>query len=447
MDEGTPLADRLRPYLKDLGGDRFTDRPPARPQSPQPDDPPAAEPGGGVPAVQPPPVEPLWIRRQPEVEPAPVVPDAPPPSALDIPPLEPSVHAPAATVAPPAEPVVAAPAPQAAPAEGSPAPTTPWAAAEPAAARSATGSSAAAFTEEQMLRPAPAPAARGWKRVLRAASLGTYSPRPSAAEIAVQELVARIRTPVAGCRRIAIISRKGGVGKTTTTLMLGHALAQHRGDRVVALDGNPDAGSLGYRVTRQTPATITDLLDSAAQAATYADMRRYTSQATSRLEVVASDDDPHISQAIGEEEYRELIALVERHYNLILLDTGTGILDSATQGILRMADQLVLVLAPSLDGSRAAGLTLDWLESHGYGGLASDAVAVVNQARSRSLVEVLRVEDHFRARCREVVRIPWDLRLEVGGEAGLDELQAPTRQAYLELAAAVADGFALPGSR
>ena len=387
MDEGTPLADRLRPYLRDL-----SDRDPADKEAPSgPPQPPAQ-----------PPADP------PAAEIAPVAPVAPRQAAQEV------------------------------------APTAPQGEAAPVGR---SGSSAGDFTEAVMLRPTPRPPARGWQRVLRVASLGTYQPRLSASERAHSELVQRIRTPVQGRRRIAVISRKGGVGKTTTTLMLGHTLAQQRGDRVLALDGNPDAGSLGYRVPRETTATITDVLDAAADATSYSDMRRYTSQAPSRLEVIASDDDPHISQAIGEDEYRELIAVVERHYNLILLDTGTGILDSATQGILRMADQLVLVLAPSLDGSRAAGLTLDWLESHGYGALAADAVAVVNQARTRGMVEVLRVEDHFRARCREVVRIPWDSRLEAGGEAGLDELDAATRQAYLELAAAVADGFALPRAR
>ena len=57
-----------------------------------------------------------------------------------------------------------------------------------------------------------------------------------------------------------VLSRKGGAGKTTTTLMLGHTFATHRGDRVVALDANPDAGSLAYRVRRETTETVTSLL-------------------------------------------------------------------------------------------------------------------------------------------------------------------------------------------
>jgi putative peptide zinc metalloprotease protein len=86
---------------------------------------------------------------------------------------------------------------------------------------------------------------------------------------------------VAGCRRIAVVSRKGG-GKTTTTLMLGHTFASLRGDRVIALDGNPDAGSLAYRVRRETSNTITGLLAHRNAINRYADIRAYTSQAPTR---------------------------------------------------------------------------------------------------------------------------------------------------------------------
>jgi hypothetical protein len=43
--------------------------------------------------------------------------------------------------------------------------------------------------------------------------------------VAERELMARAKTPVPGCRSIAVISRKGGVGKTTTMLMLGHTFS------------------------------------------------------------------------------------------------------------------------------------------------------------------------------------------------------------------------------
>src|SRR5262244_729664 len=75
-----------------------------------------------------------------------------------------------------------------------------------------------------------------------------------------------------------------------TCLLVGHTFATHRGDRVIAVDGNPDAGTLGHRVRRETTANLTSLLADATRIERYADIRGYTSQAGSRLEVVASDD-------------------------------------------------------------------------------------------------------------------------------------------------------------
>ena len=190
-----------------------------------------------------------------------------------------------------------------------------------------------------------------------------------------------VKAPIHGCRKVAFISRKGGVGKTTTCLLAGHTFASLRGDRVIALDGNPDAGTLGHRVRRETSATVSSLLDDVERISRYADIRGYTSQAPSRLEVVAADDDPRITQALGESEFRRAIELLERHYNLLCLDTGTGVLESATRGILGAADQIVVVSAPSLDGARAASSTLDWLEQNGYDHLVRGAVAVLNAVR------------------------------------------------------------------
>lgn len=304
------------------------------------------------------------------------------------------------------------------------------------------GVSAGDFSAERMLRAATAVPARGWRRSLYRLSGGLVQVGPSAAEVRHRELVAAVKAPIHGCRKVAFISRKGGVGKTTTCLLAGHTFASLRGDRVIALDGNPDAGTLGHRVRRETSATVSSLLDDVERITRYADIRGYTSQASSRLEVVAADDDPRITHALGEPEFRGAIELLEHHYNLLCLDTGTGVLESATQGILASSDQVVVVSAPSLDGARAASSTLDWLDQNGYEHLVRGAVAVLNTVRgSDGVVDLDRIEQHFTARCRTCVRIPWDPHLETGAEATLDGLRAETRNAYLELAAAIAGGF------
>ena len=291
-------------------------------------------------------------------------------------------------------------------------------------------------------RRAPAP---GWRRVLYQASGGLIRVSASAAEQRRQDMMARVRTPVAGGHhRVAVLSLKGGVGKTTTTVGLGATLASLRGDRVIAVDANPDRGTLSDKVHLETAATVRDLLNERGQIERYADVRAFTSQSSSRLEVLASDRDPTVSVAFSENDYCEVAQVLEHYYSICITDCGTGLLHSAMAGVLRLADQIVLVSSPSVDGARSASATLDWLAAHDYGDLVKNAVVVLSVIRpgSRSTVDLDRLEQHFAARCRAVTRIPFDSHLEEGAELELDQLSRGTADAYLALAALVGDGLA-----
>ena len=178
----------------------------------------------------------------------------------------------------------------------------------------------------------------------------------------------------------------------------------------------------------------------------YADVRAYTSQSSSRLEILASDRDPGVSVAFSADDYRAVAGVLEHYYSICITDCGTGLLHSAMAGILELADQVVLVSSPSVDGARSASATLDWLDAHDYGDLVRGGVVVLSAIRrkSKSTVDLDRLEQHFAARCRAVVRVPYDPHLEEGAEVELDCLNAETAEAYLTLAALVADAFAYP---
>jgi putative peptide zinc metalloprotease protein len=307
---------------------------------------------------------------------------------------------------------------------------------------------AADFTPERMLQPAGRPPSSGWRRTVYQLSSGMLAIPPSSAELRQRELVAQVKTPIRGCRTVAFVSRKGGVGKTTTCLLAGHTFASHRGDRVIALDANPDAGTLGHRLRRENAETLPRLLHDRQAMRRYADVRAYTSQAPSRLEVVAGDERSEIASALGRAEVGRAVALLEHHFNLLCLDTAAGVLGPANQGVLAAANQIVVVSTASLDTARAASSTLDWLEEHDHEQLAASAVAVLNGIRDgRSVVDLDRIEEHFASRCRACVRIPWDPHLDSGSEVSLDELRPETQEAYLELAAAIARGFTEPVER
>jgi MinD-like ATPase involved in chromosome partitioning or flagellar assembly len=293
-------------------------------------------------------------------------------------------------------------------------------------------------------RRAPAP---GWRRVIYRASGGLMRVPSTAAELRRRDMINRVRTPVAGGHhRVAVLSLKGGVGKTTTTVGLGATLASLRGDRVIAVDANPDRGTLSDKVRLETAATVRDLLNERGHIRRYADVRTFTSQAASRLEVLASDRDPTVSVAFGDQDYGMVARVLEHYYSICITDCGTGLLHSAMAGVLRLADQIVLVSSPSVDGARSASATLDWLAAHSYGDLVHNAVVVLSNVRqrSKSSVDLNRLEEHFASRCRAVIRIPHDPHLEEGAEVELDQLSRSTADAYLALAAVIGDGLAMP---
>jgi len=287
----------------------------------------------------------------------------------------------------------------------------------------------------------------GWRRTVYRATGGLVHIGESPASMRRRDLVGRVRTPAAGGHhRVAVLSLKGGVGKTTVTVGLGATLASLRGDRVIAVDANPDRGTLSDKVRVETPATVRDLLNERAMIGRYAEVRAFTSRSSSRLEILASDRDPGVSVAFSADDYRAVIGVLERYYSICITDCGTGLLHSAMSGILELADQVVLVSSPSVDGARSASATLDWLDAHDYGDLVRGSVVVLSAIRrkSKSMVDLDRLEQHFAARCRAVVRIPYDPHLEEGAEVELNYLNPETAEAYLRLAALVADGFARP---
>ncbi|MBA2296118.1 MAG: hypothetical protein H0W16_13415 [Actinobacteria bacterium] len=199
---------------------------------------------------------------------------------------------------------------------------------------------------------------------------------------------------------------------------------------------------------RETSETVATLLRDQQLIGRYADVRAYSSQAPSRLEVIAGDERSEIADTLGSSEVNRAVGVLESHYNLICLDTAAGVLGSATQGVLAAADQAVIVSPTSLDGARAASSTLDWLVQHGYDGLASSAVAVLNGiTAANGGVDVGRIEGHFAARCRACIRIPWDPHLDTGAEVALERLGPDTQQAYLELSAVIACDFDEPTQR
>jgi|HubBroStandDraft_1064217.scaffolds.fasta_scaffold03178_3 MinD-like ATPase involved in chromosome partitioning or flagellar assembly len=160
------------------------------------------------------------------------------------------------------------------------------------------------------------------------------------------QLDARITEPrLMHCATIAVVSPKGGVGKTTVTALLGTLFSLLRRDPIVAVDTNPDFGSLGRVLTPDQNWFVDDL----ARLVLEDDELSLTSldsllgRAVHGLLVVPSPTDPDRMTALDEEAYRRVITRLKDFFSLVLLDCGTGLQDPALSAAIAAADQVVLL--------------------------------------------------------------------------------------------------------
>jgi MinD-like ATPase involved in chromosome partitioning or flagellar assembly len=149
---------------------------------------------------------------------------------------------------------------------------------------------------------------------------------------------------LARCVTIAVVSPKGGVGKTTTAALLGTLFAMIRSDRVVAVDSNPDHGTLGRALTSEHPIFVDDLLDVIDQPAlTVTMLERFLGRGPHGLLVLPAPTDPDRMERLDRPAYDRVFHRLQELAGMLILDCGAGLYDPATRAALEAADQLVMV--------------------------------------------------------------------------------------------------------
>ncbi len=146
------------------------------------------------------------------------------------------------------------------------------------------------------------------------------------------------------CATIAVVSPKGGVGKTTMTALLGALLVKVRHERIVAVDTNPDYGSLGRALTpdhRVFVDDFIDLLDHPDLAVTELD--RKLGRGFDGLMVLPAPTDPSRMARLDEEAYAKVFNRLKTMVGGLVLDCGTGLQEPAARAAIAAADQIVLV--------------------------------------------------------------------------------------------------------
>lgn len=303
-------------------------------------------------------------------------------------------------------------------------------------------SSPGLFVKEQKPRPVG-----GFRGAIYSMTGGAWNMGPGAKQRQEDELGRRISRQLQGSYNTAVLSLKGGIGKTSTTVGVGLTLAEFRGDAPCAIDANPDSGdlverALGEGIYQQaSPRTITDLLRNIDTVDSLTALARYMHHA-GRLHLIAGEQDPEVSDSLTAAEYLQIRKLISSYYSVALTDCGTGVTHNAMSGILQSADNLVIAAGYAVSGAKRARSTLHWLASHGYEDLARNAIVVItDKDEVSSRVDKDAIEEHLSGICRQLIAVPHDRGVADGDLVTLDVLKPETRRAYKEIAAAIVDGY------
>lgn len=243
---------------------------------------------------------------------------------------------------------------------------------------------------------------------------------------------------------IAVLSPKGGPGKSACTYELANVLSAYLNLKCLAIDANPDLGTLGalpgepHNNTRH----LADLLAAmrADQVNSATEVEAFASRVPSGLHVLAAPDDPELMEQMTPDVYGELTALMSKYYNVLVLDCGTQVVGPIARWVFARADQAVLVTEPSWQATSKVITTIELLEGEP---LRDHLTVVINRAPPELAGEVAAIRTRLHAEeLRRVITIPQDWQLYKmldSGTYSLEALDPETRLPIKELGLAVAE--------
>lgn len=310
--------------------------------------------------------------------------------------------------------------------------------------REAAGAFFRAPTPRLSREPAPEPGPDG--RPALSPAVLTTAPRPSPVQRAretwrasdyLEQLDRAILAPkLRRCVTIAVVSPKGGVGKTTITALLGTLFALLRRDRIVAVDTNPDYGSLGRVLAPDHRLYVDDLLERVEEPnMTATTLDTLLGRGPHGLRVLPAPTDPARMWRLDEAAYTRVIERLQELVNMVVLDCGTGLQEPAAGAAIKAAQQLILV-----SDAEPAGASLVAEAGHLLARAGRPIMLVVNRMPRTGSSLDLQEFGRWLPQASGLVVIPADVRAAGELSSGrFDWASAPEpwRRSVRELAAAL----------
>lgn len=258
--------------------------------------------------------------------------------------------------------------------------------------------------------------------------------RPTTAELIYRHNLKVIReTSFPRAVNILISNRKGGVGKTPTSLVIGGMLGHIRGGYVTVWEASEAAGTLSRRSDGPGGVKFSQLLRDVPTIDTAGKLSAFFAPQTSHADVLAADG-PR-----GELTGSDVLALrklLDQFARITLTDSGNNPYHQAYQAALHTADIVVIPCVIDQDSLDGAEDILQVLDTAGAAvsaddGLASRVMVVISHDGGP---EPAGLQAQIEARLRQLyvpfVEVPFDPAIRKGGGIVLGDLSESSTRAW-----------------
>ncbi|GAA1792154.1 hypothetical protein GCM10009835_07380 [Planosporangium flavigriseum] len=259
-----------------------------------------------------------------------------------------------------------------------------------------------------------------------------------------------LRANLGGPRVLAFANPKGGVHKTTATVLAAATAGSVRGRGVLAWDDNELRGTLGLRAGSARHArTIRHLLHDLMEIEAtdgyelrdrLDDYLRHAADGS--YDVLAGEEDSRFAQKLDPHIVRRVLELLCRTHDVVCVDTGNNVESPNWRTVIQSADQLVVTTVPREDAAFTADWMLDLLEEAGLGRMVKNAVTLLSCPTPGKSALLDDLAAHFANRTRAVVVVPYDPQLESGSNIEYGMLSPATKRAWLRATAVMLEPFA-----
>jgi MinD-like ATPase involved in chromosome partitioning or flagellar assembly len=280
---------------------------------------------------------------------------------------------------------------------------------------------------------APADAVRDGRGLRRVGRELLHAARGSASrEVREQiELAARLQSPVAAPRRLVVAGTHSGVGSATMAGLIGLAVAHHRRDRVVLVDGHPGPMRPLDQLGVAAGWSLSDFGRMERPPTRFDEIRSQVAATASGLYTVPSTDGHPARDRLDPDTYGAGVAVLNRYFAIAVFGCGPA----PTYEVVAGAHALVLVTTATPDGAADIRRRLIWLAAQGLDAVVARTVAVFVSRTPGREIDLRAEATALAAMGVGTARLPYDPQLATAAALAPHRIADATRSAGVTIAA------------